>query len=50
MSVMSELTAGGVILPTREAIAGLRWPIGGLELAVTKGASSALALAIFIWM
>jgi phosphate transport system substrate-binding protein len=40
----------GVVLPTREVIAGLQWPIGGPGVAITKGQPSALEAAFINYM
>jgi phosphate transport system substrate-binding protein len=40
----------GLVLPTKDAIAGLQWPIGGPGLAITKGAPSPLAAAFLSYM
>jgi phosphate transport system substrate-binding protein len=39
-----------LILPTKDAIAGLQWPIGGPGLAITKGPPNALASAFLSYM
>jgi ABC-type phosphate transport system substrate-binding protein len=36
---------GGVVLPTNEVIAGLKWPIGGPGVAITRGQPNGLAAA-----
>lgn len=40
----------GLVLPTREVIAGLRWPIGGPGVAITKGQPNQLAAAFINYM
>jgi phosphate transport system substrate-binding protein len=40
----------GLVLPTKEVIAGLQWPIGGPGVAITKGQPSALAAAFLNYM
>jgi phosphate transport system substrate-binding protein len=40
----------GIVLPTREVIAGLQWPIGGPGVAITKGQPNALEAAFINYM
>jgi len=40
----------GVVLPTREVIAGLGWPIGGPGVAITKGQPNVLEAAFINYM
>jgi phosphate transport system substrate-binding protein len=40
----------GLVLPTRDMVAGLQWPIGGPGLAITKGQPKALAAAFLSYM
>jgi phosphate transport system substrate-binding protein len=40
----------GLILPTKEVIAGLQWPIGGPGLAITKGPPNTLATAFLSYL
>jgi phosphate transport system substrate-binding protein len=40
----------GVVLPTRDVIAGLGWPIGGPGVAITKGQPNALEAAFINYM
>jgi phosphate transport system substrate-binding protein len=41
---------GGLVLPTRDVVAGLRWPIGGPGLAITKGPPKPLAAAFLSYV
>jgi phosphate transport system substrate-binding protein len=40
----------GVILPTKEVVAGLKWPIGGPGVAITKGQPNGLAAAFIDYL
>jgi phosphate transport system substrate-binding protein len=40
----------GIVLPTREVIAGLGWPIGGPGVAITKGQPNGLEAAFINYM
>lgn len=40
----------GIVLPTRDVVAGLHWPIGGPGLAITKGQPNGLAAAFLNFM
>jgi phosphate transport system substrate-binding protein len=40
----------GLVLPTRDVVGGLHWPIGGPGLAITKGQPRALAAAFLSYM
>jgi hypothetical protein len=40
----------GLVLPTRQVIAELGWPIGGPGVAITKGPPSALKAAFISYM